>query len=301
MTAKEIEIDGSGRDGLLAMWEPSDITMEDLSNALKAIGKEGLLPKSSVAKAALKEALYAFICRTKLAVRGNTPELFPLAPEVVGYEARRMNKGTENNSPEFIMSVVVDANGVVSIPKHDSNILPQLDNHKAKVEAAIQGVFDTRVKWYPTGPTSTCIARVIESLGGILVRKTGGSYFLPEKGIEKFEEFCAALDSSKDRAPEMVTYRFPIKPGTRSFKSVLQAVKRNASDRLAEVESGLQELGTKKQRSNGQESRLNECVAVKEMLAVYSEALGVELKDFMDMADKVQSAVAAHNALDWCT
>ena len=300
MTHKEIHVDGSGKDGLLTFWEPSEVAIDDLVRALKAIGKDRLLPKASVAKSALKYSLQTFIAKSGLRIRGNTPEVFPLAPEVVGYEARRMNRGTEQNQPEFVISVVSD-NGVVSIPKYDSGILPQLDTKKHKAEAALQTVFDSRSTIFPTEMSSGCIARVIESLGGILVRKTGGNYFVPDHSIEAFEVFAEELDKAEGSKPEIVTYRFPLKANNRSFKSVLKAVKDQACERLAAVEKELSMLGSKKQRKDGQETRMNEVVEVKALLLQYQEILGVELKEYQDMADKVASAVSIHNALEWCS
>jgi len=299
MTHKEIHVDGSGADGLLTFWEPDEIAIDGLVSALKAIGKEGLLPKSSVAKSALKYSLQAFLAKSGLKVRGNTPEVFPLAPEVVGFEARRMNRGTEQNQPEFVISVVSD-NGSVSIPRYDSMILPQLDTKKDKAESALQAVFDSRSQIFPTEMASACIARVIQSLGGILVRKTGGNYFVPGHSIEVFEAFAEELDKASGSKPEIVTYRFPLRANNRSFNSVLKAVKEQAVERLATVEKELSQLGSKRQRKDGQETRMNEVMDVKAMLLQYQEILGVELKSYQEMADKVASAVSIHNALDWC-
>lgn len=300
MTAHEIKVDGSGKDGLLAFWEPSEIAISDLVRALKAIDKEGLLPRASVAKSALKYSLQAFLGRSGLKVRGNTPEVFPLAPEVVGYEARRMNRGTEQNEPEFVLSVVADANGEVTIPRYDSMILPQLDSKKDKAEEILSHVFASRSKVFPTEMASACIAKVIQSLGGILVRKTGGNYFVPEKSIEAFEVFATELDASQGSKPEIVTYRFPLKANDRSFKSVLRAVQGEARDRLAAVEAELSSLGSKKQRSDGKQGRTDEVHKVSQLLKDYQEILGVSLKEYQDMADKVAAAVSVHNALDWC-
>lgn len=299
MTNHEIKVDGSGKDGLLAFWEPDEIAIADLERALKAIGKEGLLPKASVAKSALKYSLQAFIAKSGLKVRGNTPEVFPLAPEVIGFEARRMNRGTEQNEPEFVISVVSD-NGAISIPRYDSGILPQLDTKKSKAEEVLQSVFDSRSAIFPTEMASACISRVIQSLGGILVRQTGGNYFVPEKSIGAFETFASELDNSQGSKPEIVTYRFPLKANDRSFKSVLRAVKGQACERLAAVEAELSQLGSKKQRKDGKENRINEVLEVKTLLEEYQGILGVSLKEYQEMADKVAAAVSVHNALDWC-
>jgi hypothetical protein len=299
MTIREIEADGSGKDGAIVWWEPEQLSIGDLTNALKAIGKESLLPKSSVAKAALREALAALVAKSGLRVRGNTPSYFPLAPEVIGWEARRMNRGSEQNEPEFILSVVADS-GIVTIPRHNSDLIPQLDTKKDKAESALQSVFDARSQVFPTEVVSACISRVIASFGGILVRQTGGVFFVPPHAIEKYEEFCEQIDSASGTKPEMVSCRFALKPTERSFNAVLKAVKEQATSRLAAVEEELAQLGGKKQRANGRETRTNEVLEVKAMLTQYQEILGVELKEYEAMADQVAAAVSIHSALEFC-
>jgi len=300
VTNGTIEISGDGDDGVLVLWEPGHIKIEDLEEALATIGRGNLLPKASVAKSALKKAFKRFLDKSPLHVRGNTPELSPLAPEVVGFEARRPNKGQENNDPDFVMSVVADASGSVTIPKFDAGILPALadDTKRAQAEAGIGALFKTNLEYYPTTMTSTVISRVIESLGGILVRKTGGAYFVPPRSVGDFETFCDAIDAA-EVGPEMVTHSFGIKPGERSFKAVLKAVQRIAKERLCEVEEGLNRLGERKQRSDGKTARIDECLAVKSMLSEYESLLGVSLKEFQEMADDVQAAVNAHAALEF--
>ncbi len=296
MTNSTIQVGNDDGDGLITMWEPSPVKIEDIEAALDSIGKKGLLPKSSVAKSALRYAFKRFIEKSPLHVRGNVPEIFPLAPEVTGFEARRLNRGKDSNDPEFLMSVVVDSNGDVTIPKFDAALIPSLSTKKDKAEDAMSSLYAKRSAYYPTEMTSGTIARVIESLGGILVRQTGGVYFVPPHNVSVFETFCEALDGS---GPEIVNYNFAIQPGKRSFKAVLAAVQRIAREQLLEVEEGLNKLGDKKQRSDGQKSRLDVCVSVKAMLTEYEGILGVSLKEFQDMADDVKAAVSAHTALDF--
>jgi len=295
MTNNTIQVSG-GDDGLIAMWEPHSCLISNMESALDAIGKKTLLPKGSVAKSALRYAFKRFLDKSPLHVRGNVPEIFPLAPEVTGFEARRLNRGKEANDPEFIMSVVVDSNGDVTIPQFDAGIIPSLTSKQTKAEEAMSSLYAQRSTYYPTEMASGTIARVIESLGGILVRKTGGVYFVPPHNVSVFEAFCDALDGA---GPELVTYNFAIKPGERSFKSVLEAVKRIAREQLKDVEEGLHKLGDKKQRSDGQQSRIDVCLSVKAMLTEYENILGVSLKEFQDMADDVKAAVSAHTALDF--
>lgn len=296
MTNNTIAIDGDNT-GALVLWEPGPCKMTDMLVALTSIGRDKLLPKSSVAKAALKKAFHGFVSASPLYIRGNIPEINPLASHVLGFEARRMNRGETTNDPEFLLSVVVDEGGKVKVAEFNPALCPWAGTKSDKIEAHIQAKFDELTEFYPTDMASRTVARVIQSLGGIsLVKKTGGKFFLPPDGVDQFESFAAVLDGA-EVAPRLVTYKFQIKPTERSFKVVLQAVQEEATERLKAVEESLQDIG--KMKANGKESRLAECMAVRELMERYESVLGVSLQKFKDMAEQVAGAVDAHSVLEF--
>jgi hypothetical protein len=151
---KQIAVDGSGNDGGMLYWEPEEMRIPDLTAALKKIELENLAPKHSVVGAALQDAFMTFIEKAKIKERGKPIKPFRLSAEVTGFDARQIVPGDENIDPVFVASVLLDTNGHVRIPKHNSAILPQLDNHKTQVEAVLQKVFDHRCTYYPTGMVS---------------------------------------------------------------------------------------------------------------------------------------------------
>jgi hypothetical protein len=298
MADKTINIDGSGKDGAMTYWEPGEISRTGLVSALDKIGKVSLTPKGSTRGAALQDAFSAFIDRAKIKVRGRPIKFFPLSAEVTGFDARQINPGNEEVDPVFVASIVVDDNDQVQIAKYNPAILPQLDNHKAKVESVLQSVFDNRCNYFPTATVSACVARVIESLGGIRIRRAGGYYFVPRKGLDDFDDFSKEV--ANQSGPEIVAVKFPLVPTETSYAAVLKSVKTVAKERLAAIEAGLLELGTdRKMRSNGKESRLKECEDVLSMLKDYEEILGVSLSESKELVAKVETAVHAHAALEW--
>lgn len=300
MRQHNIEVDGSGADGAFIWWEPGTVQIADMHRAYDLAGRTNLLPKTSNAQAALKEAFSAFIDACNIKARGRPVRIEPLSENVLGCEAYQTERGDEQNSRYFIMSVRTDEDGHVRIVKHDSSIMPQVDNHRAQIEDRIQKVYENKLNWWPTTQVSSSVARLIESLGGILVRQTGGNYFLPECGLNDFISVADHIESCQTDLQFVVT-KFPLKPNERSFRCVLEAVQRIASERLATVEEGLKDLGSKKQRANGVASRVGECMEVKDLLTRYGSLLGVAFQDLMDAAQKVEDAVAAHAAMDFAS
>lgn len=299
MINKAVGFDGSGNDSAMCFWEPSELPIATLAAALTDIGKPGLIPKTSVMASSLKDAFTVFIDRSQIKERGRPIKPFPLSAEVTGFDFRQINPGNEDIDPVFVASVVLDTSGHVRIPKHNSSILPMLDYKKAAVEAALQKVFETRCGVYPATFVSTALQNLVKSVGGILVKRTGGMFFVPAKGVEIFEQLGKKLEGTD---LELTTLRFPLVPTESSYGCVLKAVKRVAKDRMFAVEKSINELGSgKKMRSNGKESRLQECQEVLEMLKDYEEILGVEFSESKAVVAKVEQAVHAHAAMEWCS
>lgn len=298
MINKSVEFDGSGNDSAMVFWDPNEVPVPVLVNALTKIGKASLIPKSSVMASALKDAFTTFIDRTGIKERGRPIKPFPLSSEVTGYDFRQINPGNEDIDPVFVASVLLDTNNHVRIPKHNPALLPILDTKKAAIEGAIQKVFETRCGVYPATFVSTALQNVVRGLGGILIKKTGGMFFVPAKGLETFEQLGQELNGSID----LTTCRFPLVPTESSYACVLKSVKNVAKDRLLAVEKSIHELGSsKKMRSNGKESRLKECQEILDLIKDYEEILGVEFKESKELVAKVEQAVHAHAALEWCS
>lgn len=299
MSFRTVEVDGSGQDGMFVWWEPGQVLVKDLIDALDKAGCIHLAPKGSTAMSALKETLSGFVEAAKIKVRGNPVVISPLREDVKGYEAVKQDRGDTENFHDFVMSVVIDdATNTVKIAKHNPTYVPQAEVIKDQIEETMTRVYHDRLDWYPTAMVSACFARVIEHMGGTLCRKTGGVYFLPEDA-GKFVEFADAVDAVSGKASITIT-KFPLKPGERSYELVLRSIRKEINDALVEIEDDLRGLGSSKQRSNGQATRLASLDAMKAKVTKYEALLGVTMKDLHEAVGKVKEAVAAHTVMEMC-
>ena len=299
MNFKTVKVDGSGQDGMFVWWEPGPMAVTDLASALSGVGCGHLMPKSSTVPAALKETLAGFIQSVGIKERGSPIDINPLREDVRGFEAVKEERGDTENSHEHIISVVLDSNDQVKIAKHNSLVLPQVDIIKAQLEAKMTEVFNQQVNYLPTSMVSGCLSRVVEHLGGVLCRKAGGIYFLPERGAQRFEPLAKAIDDSPGGVSIVVT-RFTLNPSERSYKLVLSSIRKEVSDALLELEEGLAGLGDSKPRANGQATRMNTLDSLKSKVTQYEDLLGVTMQDMHDAVEKVKAAVAARNVMDMC-
>jgi hypothetical protein len=258
------------------------------------------MPKSSTVPAALKETLSAFIEAAKIKVRGSPVDINPLREDVKGFEAVRQDRGDDQNFHDFVMSVVLDeATNAVKIAKYNPQYVPQADIIKDQLESKMTQVFHERLDWMPTSMVSACVARVIAHLGGILCRKAGGVYFLPEDATGRFLPFADSLDGS-DGGVQVTITRFDLKPGERSYELVLKSLRKEVNEALVEIEEGLRDLGTSKPKSNGQATRMNTLDGLKAKVTKYEALLGVTMQDMHEAVEKVKGAVAARNVMEMC-
>ena len=303
MISKALELDGSGQDGMLVTWEPGQLLVTDAQAAFKAASAESLLPKSSTKPNALRTAFSAMIDALNIKVRGTPIHITPLREDLVGFEARRVLKGDVENDPEFALSVLLDeASGspVIKIAKHDDNICPAVGLMKDSFEATLLEVYQQELLYYPVSMVSSALQRLIKRLGGISLRRAGGSYFLPSSSLTTFNKVADALEKP---GCDLVfnTITFPIKPGERSYRWVLDSLRKEVEADLAEIQEELQDLGGRKQRSNGMETRLEHATRIDQKVSQYEGLLNVTLTDLHDAVNVVRTAVESHNLMEICS
>lgn len=294
MSAASVGFDGSGNDGAFAWWEPGPIKVSELYDSLFHAGLGQLLPKASTVPAALKETLSGFLEAANIRVRGLPIVINPLANDVKGVEAVQRNPGKEQNQFTHIMSVVLnEQTNRLQIVSYNPVFFSMTSQWA--VEDRMTSVYQQQLDWYPTPMVSSCLSRVIAHLGGVLCRKTGGVYYLPEVALNRFEPLANALESCEGDLNITVT-KFTLNPGERSYRLVAQSIRREVEEVLIQVEEGLKTIG--KQRQNGRESRTELLSALAEKVKRYEEILGVAMSDLTGAIDRVQQAVDAHSVVE---
>lgn len=298
MSFQMVRVDGSGQDGMFVWFEPGPIRVDDLRGALTAAGCVQLMPKASTIPSALRETLSGFIEAARIKVRGSPVQINPLREDIKGFEAVKQNRGDTENFHDFVISIVEDK-GQVKIAKYNPQHVPQAAIIRDQLEAKMTEVFQAQLDWIPTSMATSTLARTVLALGGTLCRRTGGVYFLPEHSATKFEPLADAVDAAAGKLEVTIT-KFPLKPGERSYKLVLESIRGEIASGLIEIEQALADLGDRKPRSDGQASRLNALDAMKAKLTQYESLLGVTMQDMHDAVEKVKAAVAARNVIDLC-
>ena len=294
MSAATVGFDGSGLDGAFAWWEPGQMRVSALRDALDKASLSNLLPRASTVPSALKETLSGFVTAANLKVRGLPIVINPLANEVKGCEAVQRKPGQQVNEFAHIMSIVLDeTTDKVHIASHNPTFF-SMPNQRA-VEDKMTDVYRNQLDWYPTPMVSSCLARAIEHLGGLLCRKTGGVYYIPETSIDRFETLADYMDASEGDMSITIT-KFPLIPGERSYRLVAQSLEREVNEAVAAVEEALRSIG--KQRANGKVSRTEMLAGLLAKVQTYENILGMPMIHVLEAIAKCQEAVDAHAAIE---
>jgi hypothetical protein len=294
MSAATVGFDGSGQDGAFVWWEPGQMRVDALRDALDNVHVGQFLPKASTVPAAIKEMLDGFLSAANLRIRGLPIAINPLASEVRGCEAVQRRPGKQTNDFTHVISVVLDEQADrIRIVSYNPAFFSM--PNKTVVEDRMTAVYRQQIDWYPTTMVSACLARVIDHLGGVLCRANGGVYYLPESSLQTFEPLANALECAEGELSITIT-RFTLIPGERSYRLVAQAMEREANDTLLQVEDALKSIG--RQRQDGRVSRTELLTGLAEKVKRYGEILNQPMAHMLDAIAKCQEAVDAHSAIE---
>jgi hypothetical protein len=118
--------------------------------------------------------------------------------------------------------------------------------------------------------------------------------------MESFNKVADALETPGAKI-RINTVTFPLLPTERSYRWVLDSLRKEVAEALAEIEEDLQDLGGRKQRANGMETRLEHASRIDQKITTYESLLKVTLVDLHEAVAAVKNAVEAHNLMEVCS
>lgn len=299
MTPQEFAVDGSGKDGMWVWWEPGKIRVNDLTQALITAGLPALAPQNPAEAWALREVLSTFVESTGLRQRGSPVVINPLSEDVNGFEAVRQDRGQDKNRHDFIMSIVED-HGLIRVADYSTQFLPTMPTVRSHVEAAMGQQYREQLEWHPTTVATNCIARVIKALNGTKCRQAGSIFFLPPTASQQFGDMADVIDAAEGDLSITLTV-FPLKPGERSYRLVMESLTKEAADTLKEIDEAMANLGEHGMRADGQKSRLETLDSLLQKISDYEDLLGVTLSGMSDAVKQTRDAVTVCRVMGVCS
>ena len=133
---------------------------------------------------------------------------------------------------------------------------------------------------------SVWLCKVLDSLGAIALRDSGGFYFLPSDKTEDWRKVTSALKSCSSHTVHAV----PAMRSTEAVDAILGAITNATNAACEKIEESIQGAGLGRRAL---ESRQRETVAILERVVKYEELLGLKLDALREATSNVRAGVAA--------
>jgi hypothetical protein len=262
--------------GAVVFWTPSDATDRiKLRTAFAALHLESFVPEPRPAASVLKDALEETLGGSRVLIR-------PLSDRD-GFTVVREDRGRFGNT--YLTSLVAR----VSVDEVPTLSFEPLDDRADVIQAA----YEKHEGRIPAAQLSSCLVRVVESLGGTRLRPSGAVYWVPGPKLDEWNEVAQAVECSAEGKPSAVYLLRHRLDGdaVRAVRDALVAEVRGEAHRIQqEVTSG--ELG-----SRALETRKKQAGELRDKVLLYEDLLNVALADLHDAVDHAGQAAATASLL----
>ena len=174
--------------GAVAFWTAADATdRPKLRHAFAALGLESFVPEPRPAPSVLKDALEETLGGPRVLIR-------PLADRD-GFTVVREDRGRFGNA--YLTSLVARVSCDDGVPTLS---FEPYDDRATLLQAAYRE-HEGRVT---ASQLSSCLVKVVESLGGTRLRPSGAVYWVPGHKLDEWAEVAKAVERSADGKPGAV-------------------------------------------------------------------------------------------------
>jgi hypothetical protein len=258
--------------GAVAFWTPSDATDRlKLYSAFVPLSLETFVPEPRPAASVLKDALEETLGGPRVLIR-------PLSDRD-GFTVVREDRGRFGNS--YLTSLVAR----VSVDDDIPTLQFEPNDERA---ALIQAAYRKHEGRVTAAQLSSCLVRVVNSLGGTRLRPTGAVYWIPGHKLADWAEVARAVESSAEGKPSAVyllRHCLDI-DAVRAVRDAVVAEVRSEANRIQEeVASG--ELGGRALAGRKKQAR-----ELRDKVLLYEDLLSVGLADLHVAVDHADQAAA---------
>jgi len=285
-------------EGVLLWWDSHEVPRVALKDGLMQAQSTELLPLFDPI-ACLKKVCDELVTATDMKVRGQPIDYRQLRKDVVGVQAVREIKGDKQNQYDFLFSMIAYGNDLDSLSirfaKVDPDTAPQIASKMADLEKQAKDLWVAYKDWTPAKDLTDAMRRLVYKVKGVMLKESGGLYFIPEEAAEMFEQVASVIEASDTEAQFTIGVT-DLTMNKRMFKKVMQALE---TEILAETGKFQDEIATladnsKKMRRNGIERRLKDISDWTAKVEYYEELMGVAMPKLRDAIGQAQYAIGVH-------
>jgi hypothetical protein len=257
--------------GAVVFWTPSDATDRlKLRSAFASLNLESFVPETRPAASILKDALEETLGGSRVLIR-------PLSDRD-GFTVVREDRGRFGNT--YLTSLVAR----VSCDDVPTLSFEPFDDRATIIQAAYQK-HESRVT---ATQLSSCLVRVVESLGGTRLRPTGAVYWVPAPKLDEWNGVAQAVEKSAEGKPSAV-YLLRHRLDADAVRAVRDALVSEVKDEAKRIQDDVAsgELGPR-----ALETRKKQAGELRDKVLLYEDLLSVALSDLHDAVDHADQTAA---------
>lgn len=264
------------KSGAVTFWTAHAVDIARLRAGVLAVdaGLEDLLPEASTPLTALRQALEATF--PKHLVRRLSGNGFAVVSE---------DKGETENEYQNICAAVFENENV-----RDSDIFV-VSRMSYEDERNVRAAYNHARGTLHAHHLGTFISTILNGyLGGTLLRKAGGVYWLPEHAAEKWTAIAPAIEAAAVHAGALSIYHMQNIMDESAIRAVRDALVSEVTAKSAKI---TEEIISGDLGERALQSREREAAAMIAKVARYEGLLETSLADVRDALGEVKSAAAA--------
>jgi hypothetical protein len=291
--------------GAIVFWALSgDTTVEALSKALDDANSAAVRPEAPSLKVATTRACEAVAARHGLKLqpiaRSTVPGMFGASAK----QAKTRSRATGGYALSRPLSVRDDGSGAAGLGRLDGPIVALAkaaetrlgaDGTSVRIPASFEGepamvqelrdeLVKAREVLTPSDVGAWLCERVL-ALDGFSLKPNGGTYFIPEGRMVRFQRICEALGAATGHR----IFTIPALKTAKAIETILTALELNTA---AAIQAVAEAVATGEGGKRALETKERELAALMDRLGKYEDLLGRKLDGVRAQAETARAAVA---------
>lgn len=287
-----------GEDGALISWDAAKADRAIVRKSFEAAGYYSLVPLFDPIDC-LKRVVGDIVSQAGLKIRGQPIEPKQLRRDVVGVTAVREVKGDRRNSYKSLFSIGCTGDDEDSFQVQFFDVdpveAPEIAKNYSQLEQAARDLWMAHKEFIPAKDLTEAMRRLVFRLRGTSLKRTGGSYFLPEQNLAEFDKVVVPIENSGTDM-EVTSVICDIQMNPRLLKRLMKGLEDEILYNTQQMQDEVAELAgnAKKMRRNGIERRLKDICDWTDKVAYYETLMGIAMPQLRTAIDDAKYAIGVH-------
>jgi len=175
-------------------------------------------------------------------------------------------------------------NTIITLNEDDHLVIDRRSNYTDEILSR----YKVELRTITSHDMSSWLISLVESVGGIRLRESGGIYFVPQTSADTWRAYVACIRT----CTQHTVYEVPAMRSDEAVRTILDALTAEAEASVSEV-FGVLEKAQSKLNTKSVNARTKQCAALIAKLETYENLLGTQLDTIKTRVLECQTAVTA--------